>query len=201
MPKVSREHMQARRDQIAHAATKQFTERGVHATSMANIVTASGLSTGAIYRHFTSRDDIITYVAHTTMDIAISDIRALLHTEPLPRPRQAVALIAESINDSAAAPGFIVQLWGEAVVNPSVRAAANQFHTNLFRVLHDYLITWLTGQGIKPHAAHERAEPQARVMTGLIYAHIVQNSVIDPRNHKNTLTTDLTISWLTMLTS
>lgn len=200
MPKVSREHMQARRDQIAHAAAKQFTLRGIHATSMADIVITSGLSTGAIYRHFRSRDDIVAYVAHTAMDIAISDIRALLRAEPLPRPRQAVTLIAESIDGSVAAPGFIVQLWGEAVINPAVRGAANQFHTNLLRVLCDYLITWLTSQGIKSRAAHERAAPQARLMTGLLYAHIVQDAVIEPRD-RSALTTDLATSWLTMLSS
>ena len=44
MPKVSPEHMQARRDQIAHAAIAQFAQRGIHLTSIADIVTASELS-------------------------------------------------------------------------------------------------------------------------------------------------------------
>ena len=55
MPRVSDDYRRARRDEIARAAIRCLERKGVHDTSIADIVEESGLSTGAIYSHFTAR--------------------------------------------------------------------------------------------------------------------------------------------------
>ena len=62
MPKVGQEHLDARRQQIVDAARARFAAHGFARTSMADIVAESGLSTGAIYRYFTSKDEIVVAV-------------------------------------------------------------------------------------------------------------------------------------------
>ena len=62
MPKVAQAHLDARRQQIVDAARARFASHGFARTSMADIVTESGLSTGAIYRYFTSKDDLVRAV-------------------------------------------------------------------------------------------------------------------------------------------
>src|SRR5664280_2077656 len=62
MPKVAQAYLDARRKQIVEAARARFTSHGFAGTSMADIVTESGLSTGSIYRYFTSKDEIIIAV-------------------------------------------------------------------------------------------------------------------------------------------
>src|SRR5664280_2451818 len=62
MPKVGQAYLDARRNQIVDAARARFTSHGFARTSMADIVTESGLSTGSIYRYFTSKDEIIIAV-------------------------------------------------------------------------------------------------------------------------------------------
>jgi AcrR family transcriptional regulator len=47
-----------RRAQILEAALSCFGEKGLHASKIDDIVAASGLSKGAIYWHFKSKDDI-----------------------------------------------------------------------------------------------------------------------------------------------
>jgi AcrR family transcriptional regulator len=47
-----------RRAQILEAALARFAKTGFHATKMDDIVRASGLSKGALYWHFRSKDDI-----------------------------------------------------------------------------------------------------------------------------------------------
>ena len=59
MPKVSEAHLEGRKDQIMEAATRRFAEGGFHATSMADIIEASGLSAGSVYRYFKSKDELI----------------------------------------------------------------------------------------------------------------------------------------------
>jgi AcrR family transcriptional regulator len=59
VPKVSQEHMDARRQQILAAAVVCFARKGIHGSSMADICRESSLSAGAIYRHFASKQAIV----------------------------------------------------------------------------------------------------------------------------------------------
>ena len=59
MPRVSAQHEQEVRERIVRAATRVFAERGFHRATMQDIVRASGLSVGAIYTYFKSKDELI----------------------------------------------------------------------------------------------------------------------------------------------
>jgi AcrR family transcriptional regulator len=59
MPRVTDEHREARRDQIIRAALVCVQEHGLEGVSMEMIVARSGLSTGAVYRYFKGKDEII----------------------------------------------------------------------------------------------------------------------------------------------
>ena len=63
MPKVTVEHKEARRRQVLDAALACFEAKGLHGTTMQDIITASGLSAGAIYTYFASKDAIIEAIA------------------------------------------------------------------------------------------------------------------------------------------
>jgi AcrR family transcriptional regulator len=67
MPKISPAHEQQRRDQILAAAMACFARQGYHATSMDDVVRESGLSVGAIYTYFSSKEDLF---------VALADARA-----------------------------------------------------------------------------------------------------------------------------
>jgi AcrR family transcriptional regulator len=67
LPKISPAHEQLRRDQILRAALTCFARQGYHATSMDDLVRESGLSVGAIYSYFPSKEDLF---------LALSDERA-----------------------------------------------------------------------------------------------------------------------------
>src|SRR3954470_18901979 len=59
MPRVSEEHLERRRRQILDAARRCFVRKGVHETSMQDIFAESGLSAGAVYRYFKSKNEIV----------------------------------------------------------------------------------------------------------------------------------------------
>jgi AcrR family transcriptional regulator len=63
MPKLTDEHRDRRRRQILDAAMACFDRHGLHATTTDEIVAEAGLSAGAIYRYFDSKDAIIEAVA------------------------------------------------------------------------------------------------------------------------------------------
>ena len=62
MPKVTEAHLEARRQQIVDAAWACFARKGYHQTTMQDICQESGLSPGAIYRYFASKEAIRTAV-------------------------------------------------------------------------------------------------------------------------------------------
>ena len=191
MPRVSAEHMQARRDQIARAAVDQFSLRGIHSTSMANIIEASGLSSGAIYTHFASKDEIIGHVARTAIDGVFASIRGLLDANPLPSPRELIALIAVRIGQADVSSGFIVQVWGEAATNATVRQTANEVYAHALDFLREYVTVWLTtSQGIELRRAREQAPAQARLLIGLVYSYILQDALIEDHDD-NTFVADV----------
>lgn len=180
VPKISEAQRQSRREQIARAAVAEFSVRGIHPTSMANIVAASGLSAGALYTHFSGKDEIIAYVARQTVGGVFQGLEGLLGAEVLPTPSELIAQITDRIASAEVSTGFIVQVWAEAITNPSVHDAANEVYGGAFEFLRSYSARWLaerSARGGAPEAGH--AERQARVLLSLIYAHILQLSLLD----------------------
>ena len=63
MPRITEERRQARREQILDAARACLLEHGPEKVSMEMIIARSGLSTGAVYRYFKGKDEIIRAAA------------------------------------------------------------------------------------------------------------------------------------------
>lgn len=72
VPRVSHEHLEARRRQILDAARRCFSANGFHATSMQDVFAECGLSAGAVYRYFAGKEDLIAAIAED----AIASVRA-----------------------------------------------------------------------------------------------------------------------------
>ena len=62
MPKRSPEYMAAQRVRFCEAALACFRRKGVVASNLTDICQESGLSMGALYKHFSSRDELLEAV-------------------------------------------------------------------------------------------------------------------------------------------
>ncbi|MGW4680802.1 TetR/AcrR family transcriptional regulator [Micromonospora taraxaci] len=118
MPRVTQAHLDARRQQIVDAARARFASHGFARTSMADIVAESGLSNGAIYRYFTSKDEIVIAVCEQG-------------TEALPRAltADAVAGFLEHVRTLARDTDqarLVAQIYAEAAVSPPLAAVVQQ---------------------------------------------------------------------------
>src|SRR6188472_2847933 len=121
MPRVTQEYRDARRDEIADAALRCFAERGVQRTSMADIIAESGLSAGAIYGHFESKQQLIVEVARRVLGNRVDELGAMSHADEMPSPGQAVGFLVKSVADEFIDAKLIVQFWGEAVTDDEIR--------------------------------------------------------------------------------
>ncbi len=113
MPKVGQAHLDARRQQIVDAARTRFAGHGFARTSMADIVTESGLSTGAIYRYFTSKDELVVAVCEQASDA----LPRSLSPEAVRGFLDRVRVLAR---DGHAR--LVAQVYAEAALNPALAA-------------------------------------------------------------------------------
>jgi AcrR family transcriptional regulator len=119
MPKVTQAHLDARRQQILDAARARFATHGFAQTSMADLVVASGLSTGAIYRYFSSKDEIVTAICKQSShdafptELTAEAIHGMLeHVRTRARDHDHARLIA--------------QIYAEAALSPPLAAVVEQ---------------------------------------------------------------------------
>lgn len=63
MPKVTQEHLDARRAQILDGARRAFAEHGYEGATVARLEEATGLSRGAIFHYFENKNDLFVELA------------------------------------------------------------------------------------------------------------------------------------------
>src|SRR5579885_735638 len=70
-----------RRNQILDAALRVFARSGFHEARMDDIVQEAGLSKGALYWYFKSKEDIITAISQRLFTTDIEQLQGLLQAE------------------------------------------------------------------------------------------------------------------------
>ncbi len=81
MPRVSEQHMAARRQEILDAARACFAREGFHASSMRDIYRGCELSPGAVYNHFASKEEIVRSLGDSQLRAAQAQHEALAQVE------------------------------------------------------------------------------------------------------------------------
>src|SRR3954451_5766196 len=132
MPKVTEEHVDARRRQILSAALRCFARKGFHLTTMQDIFREAELSPGAGYGYFTAKDELIRAIGMTI--VGFIGESAALFSEELPegrlrRPGEALAALIEDYRSvefgtAVERARIFPHLVGEQQHNPALTAAA-----------------------------------------------------------------------------
>jgi AcrR family transcriptional regulator len=123
MPKVSEAHLEARRNQIIEAAARCFSRDGFQATTIETICDEAELSTGAVYRYFDSKDEIITAIAEmgrqTTQDILE---KAWVADNAAQSLAQMMAASLEVVHspETGMSNRLSLLLWGEGLHTPRI---------------------------------------------------------------------------------
>ena len=177
MPKVSQDYLSARRDHILDAAATRFAEQGFHRTSMHDVIHEAGLSPGAVYRYFRSKDDIIVAISLEAMALVENVVRDGLRSGRPLGPLIAElpsALLRQSRADDRVR--LAVQAWGEALRNPDLAEAMQRGLGGVRRALADR-VRAAQRDGIAP----TQADPSevARVLLAVVQGFILQRC-IDP---------------------
>ena len=179
MPKVSEQYRDARREQILDAARRCFLRDGFHETSMQDLFAEAGLSSGAFYRYFAGKDELILAIAQDNF----RDVVAMIHTVAQESDgslgdalAEAVALV-EAKHAEKGIGGLAIQVWAEALRNPRL---AKEF-TPLLNELRDEVAVMVRrhqANGTLPESVS--AEALSTVFVGTVPGHVMQLALLGP---------------------
>ena len=72
----SRQEAAETRKRIVRAAAREFRERGIVATGLADLMKAAGLTHGGFYKHFASKDQLVAEATVVAMDSVLEKLAA-----------------------------------------------------------------------------------------------------------------------------
>ncbi|WP_028659888.1 TetR/AcrR family transcriptional regulator [Nocardioides insulae] len=145
MPKVSEEHRARRRDQILTAAMRCAAREGFHKTTMSAVIRESGLSAGAVYLYFSSKQELIRAVAGTAVGAVAGTLGALTEPENVVPPEQALLATTSRILEVGRAHDVEIirvalQAWAEAARDPAVLALLHEEIAGIRAAWTDYAV-------------------------------------------------------------
>lgn len=128
MPKVTEEHRAARRRQITAATLRCVEREGFHKTTMSHVIAESGLSAGAVYTYFKSKQELIRAIAETALAEVGRTVATLASADDPVPPAEAVRAVAArmvGLGEEAGVdlPRVALQCWAEAARDPDLCAA------------------------------------------------------------------------------
>lgn len=105
------------REAIIHSATKLWYERGYGHTTLEEIVQAAGLTKGAFYRHFRSKDGLLRFIHEEFVEDRIATVRRLIDKELSPG-ETLTEIVAELVDGVARYREAIAVLFREMYAFP-----------------------------------------------------------------------------------
>jgi AcrR family transcriptional regulator len=123
MPRVSEEHLEARRRQIMDAAIVCFARDGFHRATMQDVCAEAQLSPGAVYRYFSGKDAIVKAIAderHRRERGFMERAREVGGGEPGLRELGRAFFSSLADPEERLRRRLGVQVWAEALLTPAV---------------------------------------------------------------------------------
>lgn len=177
-PRVPDSYLKARREQIIEAACTCFTEKGLDKTTMPDIIRTAGLSSGAVYNYFSSKEDIIEACASKSLERNAGMMAAAAadqKIDPLVSMiRQFLPMLKNEGMVKAA--GFDLDLYSESTRNPRIAKIIKANSDALLEQLNE-LVRQMQAEGRFNKKLDSKAI--SRFLIGMVYGLIV-SKIVDP---------------------
>lgn len=183
MPRITSQRRSANRDQIIAAARRCFARQGFHGTSMPDIAAEAGLSTGAPYRYFTGKQELIVEVARLAFAAIFDPVMRRIEETETVTIGDLVATAVQSYPPAVSADSTPDRMADEELLRCGVAAWAELLQN---ADLHDHAVSGLSRimdaitQALR-HAhdtgrlAHDvDAETGARMIVALLHGFTIQ---------------------------
>lgn len=180
MPKVTEEHRAARKRQIVQAALRRFAKTGFAATSMADIIEESGLSAGAIYGHYKSKDELIEIAVTELLDARFLELAQERATGQVPSPGDILRTVIGGLTAQIGELQLLLQIWGQVPVNPELGGVARTIGHRARDLFTSHLTAWYAHtRGLNDDDAAALARRFAPLYVGMLQGYVTQTVLFD----------------------
>lgn len=128
-------------EQILLVSSKLFTDKGFEKTSIQDIIDELGMSKGAIYHHFKSKEDILDAVMEKQFSYAAQMLDDLIRNTQAPNAREKLISILEKIvadHDAHSLDGVLsTQIKNPQFVMTGIKAGVNNDAPIIARIMMD----------------------------------------------------------------
>jgi AcrR family transcriptional regulator len=190
VPRLSEKTRAARRQHILTSAWKCFSRNGFHATSIDDVIEASGMSSSAVYRYFRSKDEIIDVTADEGLARVRGIFVGILDRQPCPTPAETVTLLVAELDNRALNPDYdmtriALQTWAEALRDPLLHIRARALYLETLDHITELAVRWRDNGHLPPEAdTRATAATLFSLMHGLIVMHhLVDDVPADTLHH------------------
>jgi AcrR family transcriptional regulator len=177
VPRITEQTRERRRQHILTSAWKCFSRDGFHATSMDDVIAASGMAATTVYRYFRSKEEIID----ASTDAALARVRDIfvqvLKQDPCLSPAETLALLVAEVESRVSNPDFdltrlALQTWAEVLRDPDLQERARAQYLEILDRITDLATQWQTDGHLGPDADPRTvAATLFSLMHGLIVMH------------------------------
>lgn len=160
------------------AAQRCFIRRGFHQTSMQDVFAESGLSAGAVYRYFKSKDDLVIELASTHAAGVRAMLAEAMAGDPLPTPAEVIARASGFLTAHGGPEGRLrlaPQAWALAMVDASAAEPIRQAMRGIREVWRDY-VGRMADQGWLP--ADADLDAVAATLFGMLPGFVLQAQIL-----------------------
>jgi AcrR family transcriptional regulator len=181
MPRLSDTTRAQRRQHILTSAWGCFSRDGFHATSMDDIIAATGMSSSAVYRYFRSKEEIVRASAEEGV-VRVGDIFiALLDRDPCPDPGETLTILVAELHRRADHPDYdmtrlALQTWAETLRDPVLHERARQLYVDTLEHIGELAQRWRDNGYLPPDADTEAV---AATLLSIMFGMIVMHHVVD----------------------
>jgi TetR/AcrR family fatty acid metabolism transcriptional regulator len=170
-----------RKAQILEAATTVFTKHGFANARMDDIVAESGLSKGALYWYFDSKDSIIVGILDQVFDWETAHLQELLENEASARKKLQIiveTLVVELEKMKPLMPIFF-DFWSLSVRRKSIHQAIKRYYQNFLDLIEPIIEVGIEQGEFRPVEVRETAIAIGALYEGTILFYVYFSDIID----------------------
>lgn len=183
MPRITAERRAANRSQIVAAARRCFSRDGFHQTSMPDIAAEAGVSVGAPYRYFASKEEIIVEIAGDAFRVMFDPVERLVDVAGDLTVADLVAAAIDPVSGDLAVDAAgqdipvdellrcAVQAWGELLRHEGLRRQAQAGFEHVRARIADALRNGQRAGSVPTELNPDRG---ARVVMALLHGFVLQ---------------------------
>jgi AcrR family transcriptional regulator len=183
MPRLSDTTRAQRRQHILASAWRCFSRDGFHATSMDDVISATGMSSSAVYRYFRSKEQII----RASAEEGVANVRQifvdLLDRDPCPDPAETLTFLVAELHRRTDDPDYdmtrlALQTWAEALRDPVLHHRVRQLYIDAVEHAAELAQRWCDNGYLPPDGDTKAvAVTLFSIMQGLVMMHHVVDDV------------------------